>query len=168
MPTQPPEILALAGRIRDANPDECGRRSAASRAYYAALLHTEGLLGKAQRRPQGQPDSSHEQIIRAALQRSSSGGAAGAAAANFARELARMRVERNRADYRLQETFSEANCRDMFIRSNSVMRNLLALGDPPPVAEAPAGGGGNAGTSSSPGPGSPPPTGPRPPLKRIQ
>ncbi|MDB5953839.1 MAG: hypothetical protein JWP60_447 [Ramlibacter sp.] len=79
-----------------------------------------------------------------------------------------MRVERNRADYRLQETFSEANCRDMFIRSNSVMRNLLALGDPPPVAEAPAGGGGNAGTSSSPGPGSPPPTGPRPPLKRIQ
>jgi uncharacterized protein (UPF0332 family) len=119
MPTLPSEILTLAGRIRDDHPGECGMRSAASRAYYAALHQAEQVFGKVP--PSGERLSSHEQVIRAAAARGRQGDVTAGVAARIAANLTSMRIARNRADYKLQERFSEAQCRDMFIRANAVM-----------------------------------------------
>jgi hypothetical protein len=180
MPTQPSEILALAGRIRDANPTESGRRSAASRAYYAALLRTRDQIGMAPRLPKGEPDSTHDRIIRAAAQQGSGNGRSADACAKIAGALSRMRTDRNRADYELAKGFSEADCRDMFIRAHAVMRHLDSLSDvapsgagvSPATAKTPETG--PAAATSAPGatpaPSDPPkpPNGPRPALKRIR
>lgn len=157
MPTQPSEILALAGRIRDANHGECGFRSAASRAYYAAMHQTESVFGKAV----PAQDSSHEQVIRAAAEYGRGSGPEGGAASALSASLNKMRLTRNVADYRLAEQFTEAQCRDMFIRANAVFAGCVkvaaAKGSRSPAPS-------DATSQEHPAP----PPGPRPSLTRIR
>jgi hypothetical protein len=122
MSTSPLEILELAGRIRDANPDECGRRSAASRAYYSALMRTREVFGVAPRLPPPQADSSHRRIIRAAADYATAGRPLANKAAIVAESLARMQMIRNVADYDIHLSFPEASSRDMFIRANAIKK----------------------------------------------
>jgi hypothetical protein len=149
MPTRSPEILALAGRIRDANNDECGHRSAASRAYYAALLQSREKFGLAARKPTGEPDSSHDRIIRAAALAEP----AYPGAASVATTLVKMRDSRNKADYDIGVDYVYAEMRDMFIYANRVMSLIAGLAANPVPAPA---------TTPT------PPPSPRPGLKRVK
>jgi hypothetical protein len=127
MPTRPPEILELARSIRNAHPLECGFRSAASRAYYACLHRCGDLFGRAPRRPGGQPDSSHEQVIRAVSTYAAGNNVLASVAAAIATTLVDMRRERNRADYKLVDNFTQRDCEDMFARANAVMKACEAI-----------------------------------------
>jgi uncharacterized protein (UPF0332 family) len=127
MTTRAHDILELARSIRKDHPVECGFRSAASRAYYACLHRCGDIFGRAARRPTGQPDSSHEQVIRAVTSYSHSANPLPNVAAAIASTLTDMRRQRNRADYTLLEDFTQRQCEDMFARANAVMKACDAI-----------------------------------------
>ncbi|HYE70813.1 MAG TPA: hypothetical protein VD932_04740, partial [Aquabacterium sp.] len=105
MPTSPPEILELAQFIRDRFLTEAGRRSAISRAYYAARHCTEAAFGT----PAGaEHETSHTALIRAVREMGKAPGPARGEAAVIAQFLDVLRRRRNTADYRLDEEVERA------------------------------------------------------------
>ena len=162
MPTRPPEILELAQYLRANYLNEAGRRSAVSRAYYAAMHHAAAIFG----RPTATTDheSIHKAVIRAATERSRAPGPVREEASRIASQLDFLRRRRARADYDLHMDVQRLECEDWVTRA----QRLIGLCDQAKAKlDAHAA---KVGVADSPDlpptPGSPSP--PRPALKRIK
>ena len=167
MPTQPPEILELAQHLRTTYLTEAGRRSAVSRAYYAAMHRTKAVFGLPVM--EGDSESIHKAVIRAATETGKAPGPARQEASRIASELDLLRRRRAKADYDLELDFEKVECEDWVTRAQRLVdlcdeakskldAHASKLASPPAV-EAPA-------PSSPPGGGAP--MGPRPGLKRVK
>lgn len=159
MSTHPTDIFELAKFIFANRLNEAGRRSAVSRAYYAAWHSTKDIFGMPVDSEDG--ETTHKAVIRSAAARAKAPGPAREEAAKIASQLDVLRRLRNRADYKLEQEFEKNNCADCLERVTRVIElceeakaklsSLAAKTSLLPADEKP-----------------PPPSGPRPTLKRVK
>lgn len=126
MAIQPADLLRLAQDLQKlASVDEAYARSAASRAYYAGLLATDTLYPEKLR---ANGESSHEAIIGAAVAYSKSLAPGRTLAAQISQHLARMKRERNRADYEIHDSqFTDRDSQSVIMRADTVMQMCSEL-----------------------------------------
>lgn len=125
MPTECSDILKVAQELA-AGADEARHRSAISRAYYAALHRTIAALPEefAIPREQVRSGSSHEAIIQSLTQWGRSTTPGRQAARMAARHMPRLKAERKKADYFLEDTVSQAKAQDAVEMAIEVLSQL--------------------------------------------
>jgi uncharacterized protein (UPF0332 family) len=180
MSTSPRKILEHAEQICSGRPDEIGWRCAASRAYYAALHAVKATFERPSKLPTGRTESTHEEVIRAAGEYARAKKPACDQAAVIAQQLARMKSDRTLADYYLDKRFGDDDCQRMMKRATALQDLCAIVADatvPAPddakqaeeEAPAPDASARVFFPQSSPLPDeNPPPSSPRPNLRRVQ
>lgn len=164
MPTSASDIFELAQHIQATRLNEAGRRSATSRAYYAAMHRTLEVFGKPASR--GDHESTHKAVVRMVSETAKAPGPVRGEASRIAQQLDLLRRRRNDADYELAPDFDKAQCQDCFARAQRLLdlcheaktkldQHMARVATVPKLA------------SDEPEPPRPP-SGPRPSLKRVK
>lgn len=120
MPISPNDVMRVATTLQAAANDEASQRSALSRAYYAALLEAETTFDVPERQ---QGESSHEVIIRAAVNYGKSSGRGCAYASIIGKWLPALRRSRNQADYRMKECVSDEDVERVVERAKKILEH---------------------------------------------
>lgn len=118
MPTSPSDIFALAQHLHDNIDTEAARRSAISRAYYAALLEAQATFTQGERIGN---ESSHAVIIGSAKAYGNGPNPGRSEASVIALWLGRMRTKRNEADYQLNTSCTEQDAAGMMARAQDIL-----------------------------------------------
>lgn len=121
MPCSPHDILALATRIQHSDGCEAASRTVVSRAYYAALHEVEKTFEKRGEQYRVDGESSHVEIITRALVYGKSVAPGRETAAVIAKEMTRLRRERNTADYKIAEAVLPQNAAEILRRAERVL-----------------------------------------------
>ncbi len=114
MPVQPDDFLRIARKHLAVQPvDEIEGRCAASRAYYAALHSVDSLFPKKATDVRIDGESSHAEIIGRVMRYGAGLNPGRTNAAFIAKQLPRLRRERNAADYHLDKALGHAEVADV-------------------------------------------------------
>lgn len=125
--SHPHDWLRFAEQLLDAPHEDAGWRTAASRAYYAAL-HTVDATFPDVPAPAGvRAEGSHERIIRKALAHGRSGGPGKDEAIAVAHTLGRMKSDRTRADYNLRVVLTKEDANHMIRRANMIFQSCSGV-----------------------------------------
>jgi uncharacterized protein (UPF0332 family) len=116
MPSSPHEVLALAEEIADKCKGEAALRSAASRAYYAALMAAQATI------PSLTNDGpTHERIIRSCVKYGQGANPGRRASSEMAGLLEKVKVIRTEADYYLETEFTQRQYKDALVQARRVL-----------------------------------------------
>lgn len=121
MTCSPRNLFELAERIKSFDSSEAGIRCVVSRAYYAALHQVDSTFKKREDQFRVDGESSHAEIISRALVYGRSTLPGRGMAAVIAKEMTRLRRERNIADYKFTNVFPIAEAENIVIRTARVL-----------------------------------------------
>lgn len=122
MPCSSYDLLALAKKIKSFNlDDEAANRCITSRAYYAALHAVEKTFDERAAEFRVDGESSHREIIGRATAYGAQLLPGRTNAAQIAKIVTRLRRERNKADYDIDEPYLVQSSDDVLVRSEQVL-----------------------------------------------
>jgi hypothetical protein len=127
MSTSPSDLLSLAVRLKLGPDDEATRRCIVSRAYYASLHAVDQTFAQQPGAGRRDGESSHAEIISRATTYGNGLNPGRSEARNIAQVLPGLRRLRNRADYRVEEGFSESDCHGVMQRAALVLELCEAV-----------------------------------------
>lgn len=119
----PTDLFELASRLAQEDACEAQRRCSVSRAYYAALHSVDSLFPKQATDVRIDGESSHAEIIGRVMRYGAGLNPGRTNAAFIAKQLPRLRRERNAADYHLDKALGHAEVADVIARVRAVLNS---------------------------------------------